>query len=264
MHAGHVRIPIHDLPEGKHVRMSVSSPEVGTLYIVATPIGNLEDISLRALRILSEVNVIAAEDTRHTRKLLTHHGISRQLVSYREHNKRRQAPYLLTLLQAGQHVALVTDAGTPGISDPGYFLLQVLISQGIPIVPIPGPTAAIAALSIAGLPTDRFVFEGFFPPKGGKRRQRLEALRDEPRTIIVYESPYRLLRLLEEIVTHFGAKRRVVITRELTKRFEEVIRGTALELLEALQGRTIRGECTVVIAGSPPSQPSPDRGEAAG
>lgn len=216
---------------------------------MATPIGNLEDITLRALRVLGDVDLIAAEDTRHTRKLLAHHGISRPLVSYREHNKQRQASRLCALLQEGQSVALVTDAGTPGISDPGYYLLQLLIAHAIPIVPIPGPTAVIAALSVAGLPTDRFVFEGFLPPKGGKRRQRLERLRDETRTIVVYESPYRLLRLLEEIVSHSGAERRVVLARELTKHFEEIRRDTAAALLEALQGRTIRGECTVLIAG---------------
>jgi 16S rRNA (cytidine1402-2'-O)-methyltransferase len=235
--------------------------EIGTLYIVATPIGNLEDITLRALRILGEVDMIVAEDTRHTRKLLTHHGISRPLLSYHEHNKRKQAPHVLALLKEGQHIALVTDAGTPGISDPGYYLLQLLIEHDISIVPIPGPTAVIAALSVAGLPTDRFVFEGFLSPKGGKRRRRLEALRDEPRSIVIYESPYRLLRLLDEIATQLGADRRVVVTRELTKRFEEVKRGTASELCNMLQGRTIRGECTVVIAGSPSSQPSPARGE---
>ena len=145
----------------------------GCLYVVATPIGNLSDISQRAVDTLKSVDLIAAEDTRHSRKLLTHHGISRPLLSYHEHNKRKQAPHILTLLQEGQQIALVSDAGTPGISDPGYYLLQLLIEHDIPIVPIPGPTAVIAALSVAGLPTDRFVFEGFLPPKGGKRRRRL-------------------------------------------------------------------------------------------
>ncbi len=226
-----------------------SSAEPGTLYIVATPIGNLEDITLRALRILGSVDMIAAEDTRHTRKLLTHHGISRPLSSYRDHNKTRQAPHLLALLQGQHSVALVTDAGTPGISDPAYYLLQTVIPHAIPVVPIPGPTAVIAALSVAGLPTDRFVFEGFLPTKPGRRRQRLEILSDEPRTIVLYESPHRLVRLLREVVTHLGAERRVVITRELTKRFEEVSRGTAAALLETWQDRSLRGECTVVIAG---------------
>lgn len=223
--------------------------EPGTLYVVATPIGNLEDITLRALRILRSVDLVAAEDTRHTRKLLTHHGISRPLSSYHDHNKVRQAPHLLTLLQRGRSIALVTDAGTPGISDPAYYLLQTLLPHAIPIVPIPGPTAAIAALSVAGLPTDRFVFEGFLPTKSGRRQQRLVWLRDEPRTIVLYESPYRLLRLLQDIVTHLGPERQVVVARELTKRFEEIVRGTAAEVLDTLHNRTVRGECTVLIAG---------------
>jgi 16S rRNA (cytidine1402-2'-O)-methyltransferase len=221
----------------------------GTLYVVATPIGHLEDITLRALRVLGSVDMIAAEDTRHTRKLLTHHGISRPLVSFHAHNEQRQGGRLLAWLQAGRSIALVTDAGTPGISDPGYALLQALIPHGIPIVPIPGPAAAITALCIAGLPTDRFVFEGFLPAKGGRRRQRLEALRDEPRTIVLYESPYRLVRLLQDIVACLGPERRVVVTRELTKHFEEVQRGTASVLLDMFQARTVRGECTVLIAG---------------
>jgi 16S rRNA (cytidine1402-2'-O)-methyltransferase len=223
--------------------------EPGTLYVVATPIGNLEDITLRALRVLGSVDMIAAEDTRHTRKLLTHHGISRPLISFHAHNEQRQVPHLLAMLQEGRSIALVTDAGTPGISDPGYSLLQALVPHAIPIVPIPGPVAAIAALSIAGLPTDRFVFEGFLPAKSGRRRQRLEALRDEPRTIVLYESPYRLVRLLQDIVTCLGPERRVVVTRELTKHFEEVQRGAASALLETFQARPVRGECTVLIAG---------------
>jgi 16S rRNA (cytidine1402-2'-O)-methyltransferase len=226
--------------------------EGGTLYVVATPIGNLADITLRALRILATVDLIAAEDTRQTRKLLTHHGISRPLVSFHEHNQQRQVRHLLALLQEGRSLALVTDAGTPGISDPGYVLLQTLLPHAIPIVPIPGPAAVITALSIAGLPTDRFVFEGFLPPKGGRRRQRLEALRSEARTMVFYESPYRILRLLQDIVTHFGPERRVVVTRELTKRFEDIRRGTASALLEALQEQPVRGEYTVVVAGFAP------------
>jgi 16S rRNA (cytidine1402-2'-O)-methyltransferase len=223
--------------------------EPGTLYVVATPIGNLEDITLRALRVLGSVDIIAAEDTRHTRKLLTHHGISRPLLSFHAHNEQRQVPRLLALLQEGHSMALVTDAGTPGIADPGYSLLQALVQQAIPVVPIPGPTAAMAALSIAGLPTERFVFEGFLPVKGGRRRQRLEALREEPRTVVLYESPYRLVRLLQDIVTCLGPERRVVVTRELTKHFEEVQRGAASALLETFQARPVRGECTVLIAG---------------
>lgn len=229
--------------------IATGSTAGGTLYVVATPIGNLEDITLRALRVLQSVDLIAAEDTRHTRKLLTHHGISRPLVSYHDHNKVRQAPHLLALLQQGRSVALVTDAGTPGISDPAYYLLQTLLPHAIPVVPIPGPTAAIAALSVAGLPTDRFVFEGFLPTKSGRRQQRLELLSNEARTMVLYESPHRLMRLLQEIVTHLGPERRVVVARELTKRFEEILRGTASEVLDTLQNRTVRGECTVLIAG---------------
>lgn len=229
--------------------LTASSAVGGMLYVVATPIGNLEDITLRALRILGSVDLIAAEDTRHTRKLLTHHGISRPLISYHDYNKVRQAPHLLAHLQQRRSVALVTDAGTPGISDPAYYLLQTVLPHEIPVVPIPGPTAAIAALSVAGLPTDRFVFEGFLPIKSGRRQQRLQLLRDEPRTMVLYESPHRLVRLLQEIVTHMGPERRVVVARELTKRFEEIIRGTASEVLDTLQNRTVRGECTVLIAG---------------
>lgn len=229
--------------------------EPGTLYIVATPIGNLEDITLRALRTLSGVDTIAAEDTRRTRNLLTHHGISRPLVSYHDHNKVKQAPRLLALLQAQQSVALVTDAGTPGISDPAYYLLQAVLPHDIPVVPIPGVTAAITALSVSGLPTDRFVFEGFLPIKSGRRRQRLETLCEEPRTIVFYESPHRLLKLLQEIHDHFGADRQVVIGRELTKRFEEIRRGAASSLLAELESRRIRGEFTVLVAGA--SQKSP-------
>ncbi len=226
--------------------------EPGTLYIVATPIGNLEDITLRALRTLSGVDTIAAEDTRRTRNLLTHHGISRPLVSYHDHNKVKQAPRLLAMLQAQQSVALVTDAGTPGISDPAYYLLQAVLLHDISVVPIPGVTAAITALSVSGLPTDRFVFEGFLPVKSGRRQQRLASLRDEPRTIVLYESPHRLLKLLQEIHDHFGADRRMVIGRELTKRFEEIQRGTASSLLAELESRSIRGEFTVLVAGAVP------------
>lgn len=225
------------------------SIEPGTLYIVATPIGNLEDITLRALRTLAGVDMIAAEDTRRTRNLLTHHGISRPLVSYHDHNKVKQAPRLLAMLQVPQSVALVTDAGTPGIADPAYYLLQVVLPQDIPVVPIPGVTAAMTALSVSGLPTDRFVFEGFLPIKAGRRRQRLEALREEPRTIVFYESPHRLLKLLQEIGDHLGTDRRVMIGRELTKRFEEIRRGTASSLLAELASRSIRGEFTVIVAG---------------
>ena len=221
----------------------------GTLYVVATPIGNLDDITLRALRVLGSVDLIAAEDTRHTRKLLTRYDISRPLLSYHDHNKVPQAQRLLGLLQEGRRVALVTDAGTPGIADPAYHLLQVLLPHDIPVVPIPGASAAIAALSVSGLSMNRFVFEGFLPVKSGRRRQRLEALCDEPRTVILYESPHRFIKLLRELVEHFGAERRVVVARELTKHYEEIARGTAAGLLESWQERTVRGEFTVIVDG---------------
>ncbi len=237
-------------PEDHHPIPASTTADVGVLYIVATPIGNLEDITLRALRILGSVDVIAAEDTRHTRQLLTHHGLSRPLVSYHDHNEMGQAPRLLSMLQAGKSIALVTDAGTPGIADPAYYLLQTLIPHAIPIVPIPGPTAAMAALTVSGLPMERFVFEGFLPVKSGRRRQRLAALVEETRTVVLYESPHRLLRLLQELVEHMGPERRLVVARELTKRFEEVARGTTATLLALFQTRTVRGEFTLVIGGS--------------
>ncbi len=221
----------------------------GTLYVVATPIGNLDDITLRALRVLGSVDLIAAEDTRHTRKLLTHYAISCPLLSYHDHNKATQAQRLLGLLQEGRRIALVTDAGTPGVADPAYHLLQVLLPHDIPVVSIPGPSAVIAALSVSGLPTNRFAFEGFLPVKSGRRRQRLETLCEEPRTVVLYESPHRFIKLLRELVEHFGAERRVVVARELTKHYEEVMRGTAASLLESWQERSVRGEFTVIVEG---------------
>ena len=231
--------------------MTESAPanDRGALYVVATPIGNLEDVTLRALRILGSVDLIAAEDTRHTRKLLAHHGISCPLLSYHDHNKVPQAQRLLGLLQQGRHVALVTDAGTPGIADPAYHLLQVLLPHEVPVVPVPGPSAAIAALSVSGLPMNRFVFEGFLPVKSGRRRQRLQALREEWRTIVLYESPHRFIKLLRELVENFGAERRVVVARELTKRYEEVAGGNAASLLRSWQERSVRGEFTVIVDG---------------
>jgi len=214
--------------------------------VVSTPIGNLEDITLRALRTLKEVDLIAAEDTRKTRKLLTHYQISRPLTSYHDHNKRRKAPDLIRRLLAGKDVALVSEAGTPGICDPGYHLVRLAIEQGIPVIPIPGPSALIAALSMSGLPTDRFVFEGFLPLRPGKRRRRLEGLRAEERTIILYEAPHRLLRLLEEILEVLG-DRHLVIVKELTKLFERSYRGRVSRLIEELKGEEIQGEYTVLV-----------------
>ena len=221
----------------------------GTLYIVATPIGNLEDMTLRAIRVLKEADLIAAEDTRHTRKLLDRYDISTSLTSYHDHNKEEKAPVLVAKLLEGKNVALVSDAGTPGISDPGYFLINLAIHQNIPVVPIPGATAAIAALSISGLPTDSFVFEGFLPSKQGARTKRLEEIATEKRTMIFYEAPHRIIRTIEDMAAVLG-DRKAVVTRELTKVYEEAIRGTLSEVLARLKTGTTKGEFTIIIHGA--------------
>jgi 16S rRNA (cytidine1402-2'-O)-methyltransferase len=219
----------------------------GTLYVVATPLGNLEDISLRALRVLREVSLIACEDTRRTRALLTRHDIHTATTSYFEHNKLRKGPYLLGLLADGKSVALVSDAGTPGISDPGFLLVREARAAGIPVVPIPGPSAVITALSAAGIPADRFVFDGFLPIKPGRRLNRLRALRDLETTLVLYESPHRIVATLEAIREVFG-EAPLVIARELTKQFEEIVSATPSEHLARLAAAPIRGEFTLVLA----------------
>lgn len=223
--------------------------QIGTLYIVSTPIGNLEDITLRAIRVLKEADLVAAEDTRHSRHLLDRYQIETQLTSYHDHNKEEKAPVLVARMLEGKSVALVSDAGTPGISDPGYFLINLAIDQKIPVVPIPGATAAIAALSVSGMPTDRFVFEGFLPAKHLARLKRLQELAGEERTIVFYEAPHKIIRAVEDMIEVFG-DRRVVITRELTKIHEETIRGTLSEGLKRLQEGTIKGEFTVIVRGA--------------
>ncbi len=220
----------------------------GILYVVATPIGNLEDITLRALRTLQEADWIAAEDTRHTRKLLSRHGIGgKKLESYHDHNKEARTPGLIERLQRGEQAALVSDSGTPGISDPGYYLVRRAIEAGLSVVPIPGPSAVVAALSSSGVPTDRFAFEGFLPVKSGRRRRRLEELVPEPRTVVLYESPRRVAKLLLEIHEVMG-ERGVVVARELTKVHEEFLRGSAQEVAEQLTGEKTRGEFVILIA----------------
>jgi 16S rRNA (cytidine1402-2'-O)-methyltransferase len=218
----------------------------GTLYVVATPIGNLEDITLRALRVLKEVGLVACEDTRRTRTLLTHFGIHVPATSYFEHNKLTKGPAILRALGAGTSVALVTDAGTPGISDPGFLLVKAARDAGVPVVPVPGPSAVIAALSAAGVPADRFLFDGFLPVKPGRRLHRLEALRDLEMTVVCYESPHRLLASLEAIAQVFG-EREIVAARELTKQFEEIVRGSARRLAERFAAGPVRGEFTLII-----------------
>lgn len=221
----------------------------GTLFIVATPIGNLEDITLRAIRTLKEVSLIAAEDTRHTQKLLTHFGIARPLTSYHDHNKEDKAEVLVARLKEGESVALVSDAGTPGISDPGYYLVNRAIEEGIAVVPIPGVTAAMAAISVSGLPTDAFVFEGFLPQKQSKRKSRLEELKAERRTIILYEAPHRINACLRDVHDAFG-DRRAVLARELTKIHEEILRGKISDIIREVASREPRGEYTLIIEGA--------------
>lgn len=224
------------------------STVTGTLYIISTPIGNLEDISFRAIRLLKEVALIAAEDTRHTQNLLNHYEINTHQTSYHDFNKEDKAPVLISRLQAGESIALVSDAGTPTISDPGFYLIRQAIAAEIPVSPIPGPTAAIAALSVSGLPPDRFVFEGFLPRKKGARTKRLLSLAEDPRTLLFYESPYRIVRVLEDIHAVLG-NRRIVLCRELTKKFEEIVRGEIEAVIKNWKDKKILGEFTLVVEG---------------
>jgi len=218
----------------------------GILYVVATPIGNLEDLTLRALRVLKEVDLVACEDTRRTRGLLTHFGIHVPVTSYFEHNTLAKGEVLLRALQAGKSVALVTDAGTPGISDPGFLLVRAARDGGIPVVPVPGPAAVVAALSAAGVPADRFVFDGFLPVKPGRRLHRLEALRAIEMTVVCHESPHRILASLEAIAQVFPDVE-IVVAREMTKQFEEIVAGTPARLREHFARGQVRGEFTLVI-----------------
>ena len=228
------------------------SPPGPVLYVVATPIGNLEDITLRALRTLKEVDLIACEDTRQTRKLLDHYGIQKQTVSYHEHNEMTRAAELILDVEQGAKVALVSDAGMPGISDPGYRLISLAIRHHIPVIPIPGASAFVAALVASGLPTDSFRFGGFLPHKQGQRRDELERVRNSPRTQIFYEAPHRLLETLEDVVAVLGASRHVVVAREVTKIHEEFLRGRADELLDLLRSHgDVKGEITLLIDRAP-------------
>ncbi|MEH2265730.1 16S rRNA (cytidine(1402)-2'-O)-methyltransferase [Nostoc sp.] len=232
-----------------------TDPKPGTLYVVGTPIGNLEDITFRAVRILQTVDIIAAEDTRHTGKLLQHFQVKTPQVSYHEHNRTSRIPELLEHLINNKAIALVSDAGMPGISDPGYELVKACIEAGIPVVPIPGASAAITALSASGLPTNRFVFEGFLPPKTQQRQEHLESLQTESRTMIFYESPHRLRDTLQDLAEVWGSDRQIVLGRELTKLYEEFWRGTIAEAIAHYSQREPQGEYTLVVAGIPASQP---------
>lgn len=220
----------------------------GKLYIVATPIGNLEDISLRALKVLKEVPLIAAEDTRRTKKLLNAYQITTRLTSLYEHNELKKSGALIGAILAGADMAYVSDAGTPGLSDPGYLLVQEALTHDIQVVSIPGACAAIAALSVSGLPMDSFVFHGFLPAKSGKRRHFLESLEDETKTMIFYESPKRLMATLGDMQAVLG-NRRVMVARELTKMYEETVRGNLGEIIAAWRARDLKGEITLVLAG---------------
>jgi 16S rRNA (cytidine1402-2'-O)-methyltransferase len=228
----------------------------GVLYVIATPIGNLEDITYRAVRLLGEADVIACEDTRQTRKLLDHYGIQKPTVSYHEHNEQERAPELAARMLGGETVALVSDAGMPLVSDPGYRLVRAAIDNGIAVQPVPGPSAALSALAASGLPTHAFYFGGFLPSKPGQRAKALEALVDETATLVFYEAPHRLLETLEAIETALGP-RPVVVARELTKIHEEFLRGTAAEILAQLTARdSVKGEVTLLIGKA--EAPAPD------
>ncbi len=223
-----------------------------TLYLVGTPIGNLEDITFRALRVLKQADVIAAEDTRHTGKLLQHFQIKTPQISYHDHNTQQRIPQLIARLERGEAIALVTDAGMPGISDPGYELVCACVEANITVVPIPGPSAVVAAVAAAGLPCDRFTFEGFLPVKGKSRKTRIEALKNEERTAVFYESPHRILKTLAEMESVLGAQREVAIARELTKRYEEFWRGTVEDAIAHYKTTPPKGEFTLLISPAPP------------
>ena len=232
------------------MKQNVSEATSGSLYVVSTPIGNSEDITLRALNTLKEIDLIAAEDTRRTKKLLNHYQIKTPLTSYFEHSGFKKAHSLISQIKKGKDVAIVSEAGTPTISDPGYKLTKIAIENDIRVIPIPGATAFITALSASGLPTDSFIFEGFIPRKSGKRRSFFLSLKDQPKTLIFYESPRRLLPTLNDLLEVLG-DRKIVIARELTKIFEEVIRGKASQVIERLEDKTIKGEATILVSGTP-------------
>ena len=233
-----------------------SNSTPGSLYVVATPIGNLDDMSVRALKVLREVTLIAAEDTRHSSRLMQHFGISTPLAACHEHNERDEGSRFITRLLAGDDVALISDAGTPLISDPGYHLVRQARAAGIPVVPVPGACALIAALSAAGLPSDRFIFEGCLPAKAVGRKARLEQVKEEPRTLIFYEAPHRILECLQDMEQVFGADRPALLAREITKTFE-TLKGLPLGELRAFveaDSNQQRGECVVLVAGWTPPE----------
>lgn len=238
------------------MRSEATGP-AGTLYVVATPIGNLEDITARALRVLGEVALIAAEDTRHSRKLLNYFGINTPLISCHEHNEQQRQERLLGRLLGGESIALISDAGTPAIADPGYRLVRACHAAGVPVTPVPGASALLAALSVAGEPTDRFVFEGFLPARAVAREDALRAVRDEPRTVVCYETPHRLLAALAAMAVVWGPERPLVVARELTKLHEELFRGTVNQAQTHFGATRVRGELVLILP--PYAAPAPVR-----
>ena len=251
-----------------HVPAAADDTEIvvpGTLYLVGTPIGNLEDITLRALRTLKEVDLIACEDTRQTMKLLNHYGIGKPTVSYHEHNELTRAAELVVRLERGDNIAMVSDAGMPGVSDPGYRLVALAVRHHIRVVPIPGASAFLSALVVSGLPTDSFHFNGFLPAKQGARRTVLELMRGSPLTQIFYEAPHRIVETLRDIVDTLGPERHVVMAREVTKLHEEFLRGSAGDVLAQLEERgDIRGEITLLIGRAEENVPAPPNAKGVG
>jgi 16S rRNA (cytidine1402-2'-O)-methyltransferase len=235
-------------PKKQDPKSKIPNPKCGTLYVVSTPIGNLEDITLRALRILKDVGLIAAESVQHSKGLCRHYGIKTRLTSYNQHNQEVKGPDLIRRLNSGHDIALVTSAGTPGVSDPGVLLINQAAEANINISPIPGPSAAVAALSISGLRTDRFVFLGFLSNKAGRRRKELKNLISEPRTMIFFEAPHRFQAMLMDLKEILG-DRQIVVLREMTKVYEEIRRGQVSTILDRLEANKIKGEFTLVVAG---------------
>ena len=254
----HLWAPQSILKHSTYVRSTLVDTEInGKLYVVGTPIGNLGDMTLRAIETLKQVDLIAAEDTRHTGRLLHHFQIQTPQTSYHAHNWRKRLPELIACLQAGKQIALVSDAGMPGISDPGFELVEACAEANLPVVPIPGATAAVTALCISGLSPQPFAFEGFLPAKGRDRRDRITQLATESRTLILYEAPHRLLATLQDLQAEMGTDRRLAIARELTKQYEEIWRGSVAEAIAHFTIHSPRGEFTLVIDGKSPEVSEP-------
>lgn len=227
---------------------SLCDENYGTLFIVSTPIGNLEDITLRALKTLKEADLIAAENVSHSKGMCRHYNIGTKIISYNQHNRKGRGPEIISRLKRGSDIALITSAGTPAVSDPGYYLIHTALEEGIKVSPVPGASAVITALSVSGIRMDSFVFSGFLSNKAGKRRKELKGLKDEPRTMVFYEAPHRIKAMLIDIREILG-DRNIVLTRELTKVYEEFMRGTVSEILKKIEGCGVRGEITLVVEG---------------